>query len=175
MTVYVAFLRGVNVGGNTLKMADVKQTFEDTGFTDVRTILASGNVVFTSDRTDRAKLKKDIESALRKAFGYDAWIVLLDVETVGNIIADFPFEAERDGWHNYVLLSSDDSAIADLLKFADDLDPMMEQIEGGDGVLYWAVERGYTLTSKFGKETAKKKYKSATTNRNLRTLQKIVR
>ena len=48
MTRYAAFLRGVNVGGVNLKMAEVAKTLEDAGFTNVQTILASGNVVLES-------------------------------------------------------------------------------------------------------------------------------
>ena len=48
MTRYAAFLRGVNVGGVTLKMADVAAAFTAAGFTDVKTVLASGNVLLTS-------------------------------------------------------------------------------------------------------------------------------
>ena len=52
--------------------------------------------------------------------------------------------------------------------------PSVERIELGDGVLYWEVERGQTLHSVFGKATGKKKYKATTTNRNLRTLRKVL-
>ena len=45
---YCAFLRGINVGGTKLKMADLKKEFEAAGFTDVITVLATGNVIFSS-------------------------------------------------------------------------------------------------------------------------------
>lgn len=174
MTRYVAFLRGVNVGGINIKMADLKQTFVDLGFDDVRTILASGNVLFESSRTGRAKLKKDIEAELNKTFGYEAWIVLLDVATVQRIIDEYPFDPEHEGWHPYVVLTSEPALLADF-EVDDDLDPAVEQVALGDGVVYWEVERGQTLKSTFGKKTANKRYKSATTTRNLRTLLKVVR
>lgn len=173
MVRYVAFLRGVNVGGINIKMAELRKTFEDLGFDAVKTILASGNVLFESGRTDRAKLKKDIENALKAAFGYEAWIVLLDVETVATIIDRYPFDPEHEGWQPYVVLGSDAKILADLLVLQADLDPALEQIAAGDGVLYWEVERGQTLHSTFGKETGKKKYKSSTTTRNLRTMLKV--
>jgi len=44
---YVALLAGINVGGRTIKMADLKALFESLGFTEVKTLLASGNVLFT--------------------------------------------------------------------------------------------------------------------------------
>ena len=53
MTRYAAFLRGVNVGGVNLKMADVAKAFSEAGFDKVRTILASGNVLLDSGRRSR--------------------------------------------------------------------------------------------------------------------------
>jgi uncharacterized protein (DUF1697 family) len=173
MTRYVAFLRGVNVGGIKLEMAELRKVFAELGFENARTILASGNVVFESARRDRAKLKKEIEAALNAAFGYEAWIVLLDADTVTRIVDAYPFD-EREDWQPYVLMSSDPAPLAELAELSAELDPALERIELGDGVLYWEVERGQTLHSPFGKATGKKRYKSTTTNRNLRTLRKVL-
>lgn len=63
---YLAFLRGINVGGNAIiKMADLKKAFEQMGFKNVRTLLASGNVIFEADHADKEVLTKKMESALR--------------------------------------------------------------------------------------------------------------
>ncbi|MFD4294473.1 DUF1697 domain-containing protein [Rhodococcus sp. NPDC058505] len=174
MTRYAALLRGVNVGGVTIKMADLRATVEAAGFENVTTVLASGNVLFDSDRTDVAAVKSDIESALRDRFGYEAWIVLVDQPTLAAIVEAFPFDADRDGWHPYVLLSSDPAALDEMLTAAGKLDLGDENLSLGNGVLYWHVERGQTLTSPFGKLSGKAKYRSATTNRNLRTLRKLL-
>ncbi|EME22539.1 hypothetical protein G419_05262 [Rhodococcus triatomae BKS 15-14] len=170
----MALLRGVNVGGINVKMADVREALGAAGFENVRTVLASGNVLFDSDRTDAAALKSDIEAVLRERFGYDAWIVLVDAPTLERIVDGFPFDAEREGWHPYVLLASDPAALTEMMSAAADLDLGDEDIRLGDGVLYWHVERGQTLNSPFGKLTGKAKYKSTTTNRNLRTLRKLL-
>jgi uncharacterized protein (DUF1697 family) len=65
MPAYVSFLRGINVGGrNMLAMAKLKALHEDLGFDNVRTHLQSGNVVFTTRKTDPAKLEKKIAAEL---------------------------------------------------------------------------------------------------------------
>ena len=174
MAHYVAFLRGVNVGTINIKMADLKQMFVGLGFDGVRTVLASGNVLFESRRTGKAALKKEIEKALNETFGYEAWIVLTDVTTVRRIVDDYPFDPERDGWHPYVVLGSDSVVLEHLYEIAPELDGDIDQVAKGDGVLYWEVERGQTLKSTFGKRTSAKRYKAATTTRNLRTLLKII-
>jgi len=57
MSTYVAFLRGINVGGHRrIKMAELRQAFESSGFQKVKTLLATGNVVFESPKTDAQSL-----------------------------------------------------------------------------------------------------------------------
>ena len=87
MTRYVAFLRGVNVGGVNLKMADVAGVFTDAGFTGVATVLASGNVLLESG-TDAADVRATAERSLREAFGYDAWVLVYKLDTVAAIAQD---------------------------------------------------------------------------------------
>ena len=68
MTRYAAFLRGVNVGGVTLKVAAVAGALQRAGFTNVKTILASGNVLLDS-RSGVAAVRTKAEQALRDEFG----------------------------------------------------------------------------------------------------------
>src|SRR5215470_1859286 len=96
MTTYAAFLRGVNVGGVNLKMAEVAAALTDTGFTNVRTILASGNVLLKS-AANAASVRKKAEAALRERFAYDAWVLVYDIDTVRAIDGAYPFEREVDG------------------------------------------------------------------------------
>jgi uncharacterized protein (DUF1697 family) len=175
MTGYVALLRGVNVNGVTVKSAELAELFRSLGFGAVRTVLASGNVSFESDDADAGALKRRIEQALAERFGYDAWIVLVTRAKLAEVVAAFPFDAEREGWHPYVLFASDAEHLAELAAAAPELDPAEEAIARGDGVLYWQlnIEVGSTNT-KLAKLAAKARFKPTTTNRNLRTLQKLL-
>ncbi len=171
MTRYVAFLRGVNVGGVNLKMAEVAAALTDAGFADVRTILASGNVVLESPAaadTVRAR----VETALRQRFGYDAWVLVYDVDTVRAIVDAYPFEPEVEGRHSYVTLVTDPDVLDELAALAAGPD---EKVARGDGVIYWQVPKHSTLDSTIGKTMGKRRYKSSTTTRNLRTLAKVLR
>ncbi len=70
MTRYVAFLRGINVGGHQpVKMEELKKAFESMGFQNVKTLLASGNVLFETPETGADNLIKQIEGKLEKEFG----------------------------------------------------------------------------------------------------------
>jgi len=173
MTRYAAFLRGVNVGGVNLKMAEVAKAFEAAGFTDVRTILASGNVLLES-RSGVDAVRKKAEAALRDAFGYDAWVLAYDVATVAAISEAYPFEREVEGHHSYVTFVTDKKVLDELAALAKDAGPD-EKIKRGKGVIYWQVPRTGTLDTTIGKTMGKKRYKSSTTTRNLRTVDKVLR
>jgi uncharacterized protein (DUF1697 family) len=177
MTIWVALLRGVNVGGITVRSADLAQLFRDEGHAGVRTILASGNVRFDADAEAPARptLKASIEKALRDRFGYEAWIVLLTLDELAAAIAAFPFDAGDETRQPYVLFSSDDAVTRELAEAAASVpDPALDPVAVGDGVLYWNPPKGMTLDTPFAKVLGRAKYKSTTTNRNLRTLHKIV-
>jgi len=158
MTHYAAFLRGVNVGGVNLKMADVADALTDAGLAEVRTILATGNVTLDSPKAADA-VRATAEKALRKHFGYDAWVLVYPIKKVRAIVDDYPFEPEVER------AAGADEAGAD------------EKIALGPesaGVIYWQVAKNHTLDSTIGKTMGKKRYKSSTTTRNLRTLVKVL-
>ena len=67
----IAFLRAINVGGHVVKMDALRGHFEDLGFTDVETFIASGNVVFSSRAANLPALERKIEKALHEALGYE--------------------------------------------------------------------------------------------------------
>jgi uncharacterized protein (DUF1697 family) len=162
MTKYAAFLRGVNVGGVNLKMAEVAAALTDAGFANVRTILASGNVLLESS-AKVAAVRKKAEATLRERFGSDAWV------------ADaYPFEREVDGYQSYVTFVADPAVLDELAALSGKAGPD-EKISRGDGVVYWQVPKGSTLDSTIGKTMGKPRYKSSTTTRNLRTLDKVLR
>jgi uncharacterized protein (DUF1697 family) len=173
MARYAAFLRGVNVGGVNLKMAAVAHALEAAGFGNVKTILASGNVLLES-RSGVAAVRKKAEQALRDEFGYDAWVLAYEMDAIAAISAAYPFDREVEGHHSYVTFVSDEDVLRELTALADQPGPG-EKIEPGTGVIYWQVPRAATLDSTIGKTMGKKRYKSSTTTRNLRTIDKVLR
>jgi uncharacterized protein (DUF1697 family) len=67
---YVAFLRAINVGGRTVKMAELRVLFEAMGLGRVETFIASGNVLFDAPSAGPAALERRIEEGLERALGY---------------------------------------------------------------------------------------------------------
>ena len=170
MTRYVGLLRGVNVGGITMKMADLADVVRGLGYDDVKTVLASGNVLFRT--TDAAATAKErLEAALRERFGYEAWVQVLTRDAVRAIVAAYPFERTADR-HAYVVFILDPQLLDDLLAVS--LDPAVERVARGDGVLYWTTPKGSTLDSAMGKAQGSRAHKPQLTTRNLNTLEKLL-
>ena len=113
---YCAFLRGVNVNGVKIIMEELRNVLVSAGFTGVKTILATGNVLFkarTGD-SDREVLKKDVESYIGGYFKVDTHVFLRDREEI-EAICERASEIEKpDDCHLYVLLCDDPEAVTKL-------------------------------------------------------------
>lgn len=95
MTVYIALLRGINVGGKRMKMADLRDVFAALGLADAQTLLASGNVAFQSDESDRAKLAAQIEAGITQKFGFDSRIIIRTAAEIQQVIQNHPFSDDQ--------------------------------------------------------------------------------
>jgi uncharacterized protein (DUF1697 family) len=93
MTKYVAFLRGINSGKNpTVKMEVLRKTFEGLGLENVRTVLASGNVLFESS-ADENKLEQKIEEALPVLIGFSSDVIVRTIDDLHKLVLLNPFKA----------------------------------------------------------------------------------
>lgn len=168
---FAVFLRGINVGGINIKMAELREALKSAGFPDARTLLASGNVVLTSN-LDAAAVKRECEKCLRETFGYDAWVVVLDAARVADLVTACPYPDDDKTTHTYITLSSD-VGMLDELEAAGAALEGAEQKRLGPEALAWLAPAGGTLDSPFSKITSKARFKASTTTRNLRTLIKV--
>jgi uncharacterized protein (DUF1697 family) len=98
---YVALFRGINVGkAKRIAMADLRVLLEQLGYTDVRTLLNSGNAVFTTGSTPGRALAKTMRDAVRESLGVDAHIVVKSAKEIaaivkGNALAKIATDASR--------------------------------------------------------------------------------
>ena len=167
---YVALLRGINVGGNRkVPMAELKLVFEQCGFSDVRTYINSGNVIFES-------LKKlnvsAIQNTLLSAFGFEIPLLILDADHICRIA-----EAIPEGWQNDTTQKSD---VAYLFPAVDDATITMKlgcnaDIETAvyvEGALLYSVGRKNQHRSSLLRVVGTPLYQQMTI-RNLNTARKL--
>ncbi len=93
MPKYIAFLRGINVGGHKpIKMDALARAFGSLGFQNVKTILASGNVVFEASKASPGVLTQQIEEKLEKTFGHPVGVTLRAISKIQKLVKSDPFK-----------------------------------------------------------------------------------
>lgn len=170
---YCAFLRGVNVKGTNMKMAEVVAVFEKAGLRSVKSVLASGNILFYSEKSPD-ELKLLIEKELGAAFSYEAFVFLLDDAKVRAALKNIPFEPE-EGFHRYVFVAEAGTERVLLEEFRKSTAAEGERAAVSGDFFYWTVSRNHTLGSNFGKILGRRSLKSAFTSRNINTFEKIIK
>jgi uncharacterized protein (DUF1697 family) len=173
MTHYVAFLRGINVGGNNIiKMDALRAEFEKAGFQSVQTYIQSGNVLFESDLTDAIFVEKKIEKMLSLKFKYNAKVVVRSKKEMESIVSHMPKIFGNSNWkHNVLFLSSsiDSKDILKKLEAKKDI----EELHYSKGVLFWSAKLEKITQSKMIKLSKQKEYQEMTC-RNVNTTRKIL-
>jgi uncharacterized protein (DUF1697 family) len=90
---YAAFLRGVSP--MNVKMPELKQCFETAGFSDVRTLLSSGNVVFSTRGTSERALERKIEAAIERDLGQPFLTFVRSIDALQAILGSDPYKSFR--------------------------------------------------------------------------------
>ena len=104
MPKYIAFLRAINVGGNSIiKMADLKRIFESFGLENVETFIQSGNVIFESKETSASVLEEQIERQMEMASGKRIQIFVRTMRDVIKMVSECPFQP-KEGLAVYVTI-----------------------------------------------------------------------
>jgi len=121
MVTYIALIRGINVTGNKIvPMAKLREMFEALGFKQVRTYIASGNVIFQAAKTAPEKLSRKIEAEILKEFGFSASVITKTPEELAAALSNNPFLKEKniDPSKLHVSFLSDVGAEAGISKLA---------------------------------------------------------
>ncbi len=93
---YVAFLRGINVGGrNIVKMENLRKIFQSLEFDDVRTYIQSGNVLFSTEETRSGTIVQKIENTLLTQLGFEVKTIIRTAAHLENLLKQKPFGKEK--------------------------------------------------------------------------------
>lgn len=171
--VYVAFLRGINVGGNNIiKMEKLREAFEQMGYTQVRTYIQSGNVIFHTPTQDKKMIERHIEDSLKKIFHMTLKVLVRSQDDIEQTIAHFPpLFADQTWKHNVIYLRGSLDTEEILKRF--DLKKDIEHLAYYPGVLYWSAQMANLTKSTMLKLSTRAEYKDMTV-RNMNTTKKIL-
>ena len=100
MPQFIALLGSINVGGNRLKMAELREALEREEFEEVETVVASGNVLFSHDERPSEGLAEKLAYVVRERFGIDTFAAVRSKDELRSAIEDNPFAI--DGEHGFV-------------------------------------------------------------------------
>lgn len=170
---YCAFLRGVNVNGTNMKMAEVCQVFTEAGMNDVKSVLASGNIVFSSGKRSE-ELKPILEKAMSDHFSYDAFLFIKTDKETESFWSGNPF-GKKDHLHCYAFVGNDGIENILMEEFKKVLKTENEEADIVNNIFYWQVQKGNTLDSAFGKILGRKNLIDQLTSRNINTFEKILK
>ncbi len=174
MMTHIALLRGINVGGNVkVAMADLRELLAEHGLGNVRTLLQSGNVVFSSDAPAGPVLERRLEAAVAKRFDLRIDVLVRSAAEWTAVIAanPFPDEAERDPSH----------LLATFLKTAPEasaVDALRASVSGpevirADGRQLYVVYPAGIGRSKLTHASIESKLRTRGTGRNWNTVLKL--
>ncbi len=170
---YIALLRGINVGGNTMiKMTELKAVFERLGFENVVTYINSGNIGFDSKKAVEDKLVAKIEKAVLTDFSKTVPVMVREQNAIQGILSSNPFNGQFESHKEmHVLFLREEmppEKTAQLLEAA----PADERFAVLGREIYCHLPMG-VIDSILGKSFIEKKLKVAVTGRNWRTVQKL--
>lgn len=175
MSQWIAFLRAINVGGHTVKMARLRLLFEALALTRVETYIASGNVLFEAPDEDSHALKDRIETALKEALGYKVSAFLRTPAEVAAVAGYKPFqpgELEGAAAFNVAFLSAalDEEARRKLMALRTAIDDF--HVQGRE--VYWLCRKRQS-ESTFSNAVLERTLGQPSTLRGMRTIQKLVK
>jgi uncharacterized protein (DUF1697 family) len=172
--IYVALLRGINVGGkNKVDMAELKAVFEQAGMTRVKTYINSGNVIFSSRARNRTNLAARLEKGIAEHFGFEIKVLVRNLDDMRASVGTLPAK-----WVN------DDSMKCDVMFLWDEVDapdlldevvikPDLDDVRRVPGALLWAVDRDKVTKSGMPRLVGTPLYKKMTI-RNCTTARKLL-
>jgi uncharacterized protein (DUF1697 family) len=169
----IAFLRAINVGGHTVPMERLRNEFEELGFTDVETFIASGNVIFTSRASNPAAVGKKIEARLRGALGFEVATFVRTAAEVAAIAGYQPFapaQIEKGAglYVGFVDRPLDAAAVRAVMTFKTEIDDF--HVNGRE--VFW-LRKTRQIDSPFKYASLEKKLKIRATFRGINTVARL--
>jgi uncharacterized protein (DUF1697 family) len=171
--IFVALLRGVNVGGNNLiSMKSLKTSFEKMGFKDVTTYINSGNIIFKTRERDGRKLETKIERMLAKEHKLECRVVVRSFSEMAKLVENLPANWDGDTvWkHNVIFLrhSIDSESVLEALTPKNDIETVVYR----PGTLLWSARVSDMSRTSMQKLSSRKIFQDMTV-RNPNTTRKL--
>lgn len=172
---YIAFLRGINVGGkNKVSMSELKELFEQNGFHDVITYMNSGNIIFSYENTDEKKLKKECEILIADKFQLNIQVMVISAFDLSGALSHVPswWGQDDDSKHNAIFVIPP-AAVDEVFEEVGTIKPEYEKVEHYGRVVFWSAPVKTFSRTRWSKVVGSPVYDSITI-RNANTVRKVL-
>ena len=175
MVTYICLMRGINVGGNNLiDMKTLKAVFEALGFTNVRTYINSGNVLFQSESRDWKELTDICKDAINSALTLDIDMMVLPADELSEAMAAAP-----DWWgdnpedkHNAIFVMPP-ATCEEIMEGIGEIKPQYEKVACAGPIIFWSASLANFSRTRWSQLVKTKYYKNVTI-RNSNTARKLL-
>ena len=172
-TIFVALLRGVNVGGNNIiSMKSLKTSFEQLGFLDVRTYINSGNILFKAKERDARKLETKIEAMLSRDYNLGCKVVVRSFSEMASLIENLPKDWNGDTQWKYNVIFLRHSIDSEKVLESLGPKPQIEKVVYYPGTLLWSARISDMTRTTMQKLSSHKLFQDMTV-RNTNTTRKL--
>ena len=171
--IYVALLRGINVGGKKrVDMKQLKAVFEESGFTSVRTYINSGNVIFSATRRSQGELAAVLEDVIEAHFGFRVKVLVRDLKNIRTVVKALPPAVDKEDVKCDVMFLWDEVARPSVLKQFQPK-PEIDDVRYAGKAVIWCVDVKNVTRSGLMKIAGTVLYKKMTI-RNVNTTRKLL-
>lgn len=173
MRVFIAFLRGINVGGHhKIKMTDLQNTLSKLSYKNVQTYLQSGNVIFEFSDANPLELQDQIAAAILSDFGHKIKVIVLSREHFMKAYKHLPSFDETDSENKSYVVFLDRKANPDVFLEIKNAPDHKEKMILNDQIIYVHYSNGYG-NSKINNNFFERKLNLVATTRNRRTVRNL--
>ena len=173
LNVFVALLRGVNVGGNNMiSMKELKESFAGVGFGEVTTYINSGNIIFKTKETDARKLEKKIEQMLVKEYELESRVVVRSLEEMEQLVNSLPQNWNSDSSWRYNVIFLRHTIDSEEILTDVPIKEGIEEVVYRPGTLLWSAQVDNLNRTNMLKLASRKLYQEMTV-RNTNTTKKL--
>jgi uncharacterized protein (DUF1697 family) len=172
---YIAFLRGINVGGkNKISMPELKELFEQNGFLNVVTYINSGNIIFSSENNDENKLKEECEALIAVRFQMKIPVVIISAKDLSAAYDHAPlwWGQDKDSKHNAIIIIPP-VTVEEAFEEVGEIKPEYEAIAYYGRVVFWSAPLKTFSRTRWSKIVGTPLYDSITI-RNSNTVIKLL-
>ena len=175
---YIAFLRGINISGkNKVTMAELIQVFEKIGYTEVKTYLNSGNVIFSSVEDNIINLINQITPMLKKQFDFEIPIFVLPKEKLEDVLDNTPdwWGNENKEIYDNLIFIMPPASFSEVFNEIGEPKKELEKIKEYRNFVFWSFSRKDYQKTNWWSKTASSDIRNKLTIRTANTVRKIVK